>query len=214
MTNSAQGIDGCRDGWVHVTLNGEVQVRRLERIDAVTGRFGVDMPVGLKARGWRDADREARRMLGRRGASVFLVPPRPVLELDDYPKALERCRSLTGLGCSKQVWNLREKILEVDRLRDRPVEVHPELAFRALAGSDLPPKTRWEGLMARVRLLRAQGIVLPERFPGSDKVAPDDVVDAAVVAWVMAKPAAWRRCGDPTERDDKGKPIEIIYRAA
>jgi hypothetical protein len=62
-------------------------------------------------------------------------------------------------------------------------EVHPELAFATVAGEPLPRKRSWPGLRLRREVLEGSGIDLPARFPG-DTAPPDDVVDAAVCAWV------------------------------
>ncbi len=41
---------------------------------------GIDMPLGLLESGWREADREARGLLGPRRSSVFAIPPVAVWE--------------------------------------------------------------------------------------------------------------------------------------
>ncbi len=152
-------------------------------------RIGVDMPIGLVDAGLRDADLAAKRAAGRASSSVFLTPPRPVLMAPSYPEANAVSRLLAGQGLSRQAWGLREKILELDALQplgDAVVEVHPEVTFRALARRDLPSKRTWEGLMERIALLRDVGVELPTRLAGGDRAHPDDVVDAAAVAWVAA----------------------------
>jgi predicted RNase H-like nuclease len=109
------------------------------------------MPLGLLAAGWRDADALARRALGRRGVTVFAIPPRPVWECESYAEASGLCRELTGKSFSVQAWGLRGKMAEADAYRRaaaaarRPAapgmdgvhlyEVHPELSFAALAGA-------------------------------------------------------------------------------
>ena len=68
------GVDGCRDGWVGVDLDGggSVTVRAAASLDerlagtAAQQVVGIDMPLGLLASGWRAADREARALLGPR----------------------------------------------------------------------------------------------------------------------------------------------------
>ena len=104
---------------------------------ALDGVTGIDMPLGLLADGWRDADLLARRALGRRGSCVFAIPPRPVWERPSYAEA-NRCRELTGRGMSAQAWGLRGKLMEADEFRrgGAPLyEVHPELSFAALAAA-------------------------------------------------------------------------------
>lgn len=159
------------------------------------------MPLGLLADGWRTADVLARRALGRRGASVFAIPPRPVWAAPDYAAANRRCRELTGRGLSAQAWGLRSALPEADafrRERAHPLyEVHPELAFAALAGEGMlaDSKHTAAGRARRRALLRDAGIMLPERVADA---AEDDLLDAAAVAWSARRIAAGRRACCPT----------------
>lgn len=185
----------------------------------LAGVTGIDMPLGLLSAGWRDADRLARRALGRRGVTVFAIPPRPVWECATYTEANRVCRDLTGQGFSVQAWGLRRKIAEADEFRRRSVpvrvplyEVHPELAFAALAGAPLPDsKHTRAGLAARRALLAAAGLALPPRVVGA---AEDDLLDAAAVAWSARRIAAGRATvlTSPVQRaDDDGGEIAIRY---
>jgi predicted RNase H-like nuclease len=147
---------------------------------------GIDMPLGLLASGWREADRAARALLGPRRSSVFAIPPRAVWEQASYAAASQRCRELTGQGFSIQAWGLRAKLLEADRYRGsgrRPLcEVHPELAFSAMAGAPLAhSKHTADGRELRRELLRLAGISIPRgRVP---RAPVTDTLDAAAVAW-------------------------------
>ena len=224
------GIDGCRSGWVAVTLSdcevpgGSVRARTAATLDGldIEGVTGIDMPLGLLADGWRAADAAARALLGRRGASVFAIPPRPVWAAPDYAAANRRCRELTGRGMSAQAWGLRARLLEADRFRrghaDLLYEVHPELSFAALAGAPLAESKHWAAGLARRRdLLASAGIVLPSRLAGAGE---DDLLDAAAVAWsarriaagtarVLPDPAA--AAATPVQRGDDGFEIAIRY---
>ncbi len=232
------GVDGCAAGWVAVTLGvarrpaegaaGAEDVTVKDITVAATldglplaGVTGIDMPLGLLSAGWRDADRLARRALGRRGVTVFAIPPRPVWECATYAEANRLCRDLTGQGFSVQAWGLRRKIAEADAFRRRrsvpgpgavPLyEVHPELAFAALAGVPLPDsKHTRAGLAARRALLAAAGLALPPRVAGA---AEDDVLDAAAVAWSACRIAAGRATvlASPAQRADDGGEIAIRY---
>jgi predicted RNase H-like nuclease len=213
------GIDGCRSGWIAVTMAGsQVRARTAATLDGlgIEGVTGIDMPLGLLSDGWRTADALARRALGRRGASVFAIPPRPVLAAPDYPAANRRCRELTGQGLSVQAWGLRSRLLEADRFRrgsaHRLYEVHPELSFAELRGGPLPDtKHSAAGRAVRRALLREAGIVLPDRVPGA---AEDDLLDAAAVAWSARRIAAGtaRVLPDPPgQRGDDGCEIAIRY---
>jgi predicted RNase H-like nuclease len=151
---------------------------------------GIDMPLGLLRAGWRDADRLARRALGRRGVTVFAIPPRAVWQCQSYAEANRLCRELAGKGLSVQAWGLRRKIAEADQFRRRAAtgpggvrlhEVHPELSFAALAGAPLPDtKHTPAGLAVRRELLARVGITLPRKV---SYAAEDDLLDAAAVAW-------------------------------
>ena len=137
----------------------------------LSGVVGIDMPLGLLADGWRIADVLARRALGRRGVTVFAIPPRPVWQQPTYAAANSACRELTGKGLSAQTWGLRGKLLEADAYRrESPArlhEVHPELSFAAIAGEPLAASKHTEaGLVLRRELLARAGITLPPKIAG------------------------------------------------
>ena len=186
------GADGCRRGWVAVTLEdgrfvGAVTVptiaAALERHPRARA-VGVDMPMGLPA-GRREADQAAREFVGALRSSVFPTPPRAVLEAASHRDAVAVCRRMGLPGVSQQAFALRTKILEVDQLAagdQRVIEVHPEVSFAELAGGPLHhSKHTWNGLMARLALLEEAGIELPDELPAS--VPATDLVDAAAAAW-------------------------------
>ena len=222
------GVDACRRGWVAVGLE-VASCFRVDEVrvhpdlagalggggaDAGAGVTGIDMPLGLLESGWREADRAARARLGPRRSSVFAIPPRAVWEQPSYPAASRRCRELTGQGFSIQAWGLRARLLEADRYRDacrHPLyEVHPELAFGAMAGAPLADsKHTAAGLARRRELLRRAGIVLPPA-----RGAPvADTLDAAAAAWSAWRVATGRAVvlPDPPQADAAGREIAIRY---
>jgi len=182
------GADRYRRGWVAVMLE-PFAVRAAPLLaslvaDAVC--VGVDMPIGLPDVGEREADKLARTFVGPRWSSVFMTPPRRVLEAETYAAANELARTLPGgKGISRQAWALKETIFEVERLNDpRLIEVHPEVSFCAMAGAHLAhAKSTWNGQMERRRLLAERGIDLPDRLEHAGDVPVADVLDAAAVAW-------------------------------
>jgi predicted RNase H-like nuclease len=175
---------------------------------------GIDMPLGLLDSGWREADRAARGLLGPRRSSVFAIPPRAVWAQASYQAANQRCRELTGQGLAIQTWGLRAKLLEADQYRlscgHALYEVHPELAFGALAGAPLVySKHTAAGRELRRELLVRAGIVIP-RIP---RAPVTDTLDAAAVAW-----SAWRIAAgqavvipDHPQQDGQGREIAIRY---
>lgn len=225
MTTRVLGVDGWKGRWVGIELD-DGAFHRAHVFDHLGDALAlpgcevvaVDVPIGFPGdrSGPRPADVEARRLLGARRASVFDVPPRPVVEAEPYAEAAALCRRLTGRGLSRQTYSLRVNILQADALvgaaGDRLVEAHPEVSFATMA--DAPPrhsKRTWSGTSERVALLAAQGVEIPPD-PGPAGVAPaDDVLDAAAVAWT-----AWRRARgvavtfpDDPPMDDRGRPVAI-----
>jgi predicted RNase H-like nuclease len=208
------GVDGCAAGWVAVTLGPlavTVTVAATLGQLPLAGVTGIDMPLGLLGAGWRDADALARRALGRRGVTVFAIPPRAVWECQSYAEANRRCRELTGQGFSAQAWGLRRKIVEADQFRRRAAtapggvelhEVHPELSFATLAGAPLSDsKHTPAGLAVRRDLLARAGIALPPKAAGA---AADDLLDAAAVAWSARRIAA----GTAVTLANRGQPAD------
>lgn len=232
MGARALGVDGTRHGWVAVVLGDDTleDVVCVPDLASLLGRVGdiptaIDIPIGLLDAPRRAADVAARSLLGRAASSVFAAPCRAVVDayragdLADHAGATALSRRVTGQGLSRQTWNLVPKIAEVDALVERGAtlcEVHPELAFRVLAGHPLAGKRTWNGLMARLELLRGVGITLPTRVDGcGGGVAPDDVVDAAIVAWTAAglhRPAGLDSHPAVPREFDRGRPIAIWTR--
>jgi predicted RNase H-like nuclease len=221
------GLDAYAGGWVAVTLPSSatgqpsasvtVSIAVAPTLDglSLTGVVGIDIPLGLLADGWREADVLARRSLGRRGVTVFAIPPRPVWEQATYAEANRACRELTGKGLSAQTWGLRGKLLEADAYRRkspaRLYEVHPELAFTALSGAPLQESKHTKaGLAIRRELLARAGLTLPARLPGA---AENDLLDAAAVAWSARRIAAGQAITltNPTQSADDATEIAIRY---
>ncbi|MGE5828040.1 MAG: DUF429 domain-containing protein [Micromonosporaceae bacterium] len=218
------GIDACRAGWVGVELSDGAYARaflagslaHLLEIDEFAA-VGVDIPLGFAGHGWRAADALAAQRLGARRSSVFRVPPRVVWEEVDYAAANRRCRELTGAGLSVQSFGLRRRVLEANALRDADhpiVEVHPELSFAAMNGGPLGHgKKSWAGQARRRALLARAGIVVPDDPGPAGAAAPDDVLDAAAVAWSAARLARGEAAclPDPPPGDAQGRPVGIWF---
>jgi predicted RNase H-like nuclease len=150
--------------------------------------IGIDMPIGLPADGEREADTLARAYVGRRRSSVFMTPPRAVLESVTYAEANVIAPDITGgKKISQQAWALRQNIARVARVAAadrRLIEVHPEVSFRTMAGAEiLYSKTTWNGQMLRRRMLAEEGIVLPDELTAGGDIPPADLLDAAAAAW-------------------------------
>lgn len=180
--------------------------------------IGIDIPIGLPTARTRRADVEARAFVGPRSSTVFNAPHRDVLQAPSYAAARKLSLTTYGIGVSSQAYRgLRSKILEVDalvRTDSRLFEIHPEVSFRFMAGQPLPhSKKSWNGLMLRRRLLRSVGIEVGDELGRAGGVAPDDVLDAAAVAWSALRIAtgAAGSFPDPPDQDEFGRPMAIWY---
>jgi predicted RNase H-like nuclease len=221
------GVDACRGGWVSVCLPlspGEAGPATAVTAGASLAGLlaadqaavvGIDMPLGLLETGWREADRAARALLGPRRSSVFAIPPQAVWAQTSYQAASQRCRELTGQGFSIQAWGLRAKLLEANQFRRAGgralYEVHPELAFSALAGAPLAvSKHSAAGRDLRRSLLAGAGIQIPD---GHLAAPLGDILDAAVVAWSARRIATGQAVTLPAvpQYDDAGQEISIRY---
>ena len=221
------GIDACRTGWAGVVLGADsiragvfaTSLEALYREAAAVAAVevvGIDMPIGLPERGVRQADLQARQCLGPRRNSVFLTPPRAVLQEAPYERAVRRSRELGGAGISRQAYGLGPRILELERwaasCASPVLEVHPEVSFRHVAGHPVPhSKKTWAGVMFRRHLLAGAGLVLPEDLGTlGARAGVDDVLDAAVAAWSARRYARGEAVSfpDPPETLD-GRQVAI-----
>ena len=209
------GLDGARGGWAGALVDGDrVTWRRFTDLAGAlacdVAAIGVDMPIGLPARGRRSCDLLAKRLLGPAHPRVFLAPPRGVLAATSYDEANRLHRQLAdGAGLSVQTWHLLPKVREVDAVAADPrlVEVHPELAFVELGGAGpLPSKKTAAGRAARVEVLSRW---LPDL---GDVPAGDDGLDALAVAWSALRWAGGRArtLPDPPPPDPLGRPMRIV----
>lgn len=225
MSLHVMGVDAYALGWVGVELRdgrfgrAVLAATLYEIVAGSSGAavIGVDIPLGMLPDRWRAADTVAAEHLGPRRSSVFRVPPRAVWLEPDFANANRLCRELTGAGLSRQSWALRPKLLEANAIWERHpgllFEAHPEVSFREMAGEPLPyAKKTWSGQARRRELLAKQGIVLPDQLGPAGQAPPDDVLDAAAVAWTahrMATGAARSHPAPPEELN--GAKIAIWY---
>jgi predicted RNase H-like nuclease len=234
------GVDGCRAGWVVAFVRAagdEVRMRVVSRFADVLAApeaptvVAVDIPIGLPERaghGGRVAENAVRPLLGARQSSVFSVPSRAALMMEDYREAcgIALATSDPPRKISKQLFMIAPKIREVDAcLRAdggvalRAFEVHPEVAFWRLNGEralDEPKKVKGRcyepGLALRRRLLIDAGASAAAVTTEPPKGAgPDDLLDALACAAVARRihAGAAQPFPDPPERDGFGLPMAI-----
>lgn len=222
----AIGLDGFRNGWVAVTIDGDrrsiafapdISWLASQRFD----RAAIDIPIGLPDDGDRLCDRLARRRLSPHGARVFSGARRWLWDEFDDPATANREALRRGqTRISLQLWHIGAKIMEVDAFvrshRHLDLrEAHPELIFLRLnANKPLPSKHTEEGLALRCELLRANGFAdlddwLTSRRRGTG-AKRDDILDACAVALAAHAPQGALPEGDAL-RDVFGLPMQIWF---
>ncbi len=235
------GVDGCPAGWFSVGFDrfGGNEVEVFTTFEGLLAHYSharlvlVDIPIGLpEGPERRECDRQARKLLGRRGSSVFPAPTRQTVEQaaaspKDYRAALAIERRYAGKGISRQAFAISPKIAEVDAvLRPRsagakPVvrEVHPELCFRAF--NDCQPmafsKKRSAGRAERLGVLRKEDSRSEEIYEQACSkflrkvVGRDDVLDSLVAALVAReRQDQLRTIPEVVPIDGKGLPMEMV----
>ena len=219
------GVDGWRGRWVGALLEGRsVRLLDLADIPAVLAVpdvevVGIDMPIGLSDDGVRACDVEARRRLGRAGSSVFPTPVRAVLATDDYAEARALSRAATDppRAPSAQSFQLVKAIRSLDdALGDPPadhvVEVHPELAFRALDPELRDAKVTARGMARRLAALRTVMDVDAALLAAPPRVPAVDALDACAAAWSARRIAdGTTECVGDGATDARGRPMRICW---
>jgi predicted RNase H-like nuclease len=217
------GVDGWRGAWVGALLDGRsVTLLGLPDVAAVLAvpevdLVAVDMPIGLSDDGVRACDVAARRLLVGAASSVFPAPLRPVLACQDYATACEVSRAASGKALSVQAWNLVPAIRALDDAlgdppTDRVVEVHPELAFRALDPAVRDRKGSARGTVQRLRALRAVMDVEEALDAAPPGVPMVDALDACAAAWSAQRLAEGRgECVGDGTTDRHGRPMRICW---
>jgi predicted RNase H-like nuclease len=219
------GVDGWRGRWVGALLEGRsVRLLDLADVPAVLAVpdvevVGIDMPIGLSDDGVRACDVQARRQLGRAGSSVFPTPVRAVLATDDYAEARALSRTATDppRAPSAQSFQLVKAIRSLDdALGDPPadhvVEVHPELAFRALDPAVRDPKVTARGMAQRLAALRTVMDVDAALLDAPPRVPAVDALDACAAAWSARRIAdGTAECVGGGATDARSRPMRICW---
>jgi predicted RNase H-like nuclease len=218
------GVDGCRGGWLAATVDDAdtvvwewtTEVAQLLRAGA--DAVAIDIPIGLPDTGRRTCDQAARSLLGRRGATVFAAPVRPVLDCVTYADARGVLATLGGPSMSAQAFGIVAAVRAVDAVvtvadETRVVEAHPEVAFTLMGGGHVcPGKRTTAGVGVRLRLLQSWlPTVLDALADVPGRAGLDDALDALACAWVARR---WVR-GEATvlgdgERDRRGLLMRIV----
>ncbi len=224
------GVDGCRRGWLVVEANCDLSMAELHvapKWDDITSTariVAVDMPIGLARNGVRQCEVEARKLISPCGPRVFKTLPRGALRFaqENWIAANQWSKAQGFGGISKQIWNIRPKIKEIDRAigpedQTRIVEAHPELAFARLNnGKPLDSKHTRAGLDARQQILRRAGFTNLDgwlRALRGKGAKADDLYDACVLVLTARNflRGAGKEVPRVEERDSRGLKMAIGY---
>jgi len=233
MINIA-GTDGCPAGWL--CLIQDLDSRRVgskifptfaELAETLAVNVvAIDIPIGLPDSGSRACDAEARRLLGPiRGTSVFPAPIRALLKAGDYPATNALSRRVYQKGVSAQAHAIYAKVAEVDdvlrarpELRDRVIEVHPEVTFAGWKGAPVveSKKTKEGRAIRRALIDKEYGADAFEAVRHRYKrrgAADDDILDAFAALHTAARIVAGSAITipSPPQRDSAGLPMRIVY---
>ncbi|OQW55182.1 MAG: hypothetical protein A4S14_13705 [Proteobacteria bacterium SG_bin9] len=180
------------------------------------------MPIGLPVRGYRDCDREARKLLGRNASRAFLGARRCVLTAKSQNELNAKLKSAGEPGVSAELFCLKKKLKEVDAFvrahRERDVrEAHPELVFQHLnGGKPVPRKRDAAGLKLRRKLLEDDGFRDLDEWLTWKRLGtgakPDDILDACAMA-IAARDFSDKRVlpRGHVPKDKTGLPMQIWY---
>jgi len=220
----AIGLDGFRNGWVAVLLDGDLHEIRFchDVTDALSvgfDRAAIDIPIGMTDDGERACDLLARERLRPHSSRVFTGARRWLWqEFSDPDRANRDALQRGQKRVSRQLWHLGPKIMEVDRFvranRTHDIrEAHPELVFLRLNdGKPLPSKKSEDGIRLRRLLLKREGIRMIDRWLADERLGTgakcDDVLDACAVA-IAARDAAGCVPEGMAPRDAHGLPMQI-----
>ena len=243
MNRIYYGIDGCKNGWVVARLEKkQLSIEFYESISKFiqanpnADEYLIDMAIGFPScEEYERPDKKARKILGKRGVTVFSVPCRQVVELGDSKDSvtqnrdyLKKLNSETlGVSLSQQTLAIIPKMAELDRFlqenpeyKDRICESHPEVCFARLNGNEAIEikKSRTKGISKRIKVLekylKAGALDDIKALTKKCNCKPDDVLDAVCLA-VTARFKAEGKCeciqgGEGTFVDDNGLRMQMV----
>jgi predicted RNase H-like nuclease len=225
------GVDGCKGGWLCLTLNTESRnieaavVESIAELDPQAKIIAVDIPIGLPDANRREADRQARKRLGEpRRRSVFPAPIRPALQAKCWEDACQITLAINGHSITRQAFAILPKIAEADQVvrsashGHRIYEVHPEVSFAEWSGTPMEHRKKSPAG-------RADRQVLIRDYFGSDAfcsaraavrghlVASDDIADAFAALWTAERIEQGKagRYPQMEATDSLGVPMQIWF---
>ena len=221
------GIDGTSSGWIASIGSSKDKcvsfITISENLNKLLSDYHdsdvvIDMPIELnKKNSLRECDVLAKRYLGKSfQSSIFIPPLKRVLECADYQEANMLSKKITGKGLSKQSWNLKSKISEVQgisKLSNEIYEGHPECTFKMLKNGTLKAKKKSVlGIFERLGILKEAGLdplSISLHLESTPTVKIDDVLDSMVLFITASRIFEGKHLclkkQKPADNDDNGK---------
>ncbi len=198
--------------------------------EAVAESILVDVSVGLleDAEEPRPPERAARAVLGPRATAVTDPPVREAARKRRYPAAARVTERKTGRDLSRTAFERSDAIVALDDLLQevseaRPVivEAHPEVCFRAFAGTTLEHEPeRAAGYAERMRALATFDRDAPPVVQSAAEataghaVTVADVIDAVALGYTARPgPGSIRTLPADPPTGPSGLPMKLVYRA-
>ena len=222
MNRIYYGIDGCKNGWVAARLeDNRLSIEFYENISKFiqsnpnADEYLIDMAIGFPSgKEQKRPDKAARKILGKRGVTIFSVPCRQVVELGDSKESVTQNRDYLkklnserlGVSLSQQTLAIIPKMAELDRfLQENPeyknkiCESHPEVCFARLNedGAIKVKKSSRKGISLRMKALKKHlelgALDDIKALTKKGNCKPDDILDAVCLA-VTARFKAEGKC--------------------
>ena len=232
---SCIGIDACKGKWVAVHIsNSGFEVRKFSTIDEICNTYPncdsyiIDIPIGLpESKNDLRPDLFVKKLLGKKGSSIFEVPCRQAIysenKLDARSRNIEvmgKSLSEQSLGIAKAIKQIDEFLLKSPEWKNRLVESHPEFCFLKL-NNDRPileDKKTPAGKNARLEVLRkyypfADQIVVKFLADVPYRKKTDDVIDAMCLAVIGKEIFQKGICTIPENpaQDSRGILMQMVY---
>ena len=200
------GIDGYNGGWIAVIVDSDdfpsASVAWSEDLKELFTNNSielgiVDIPIGLTSGpADRNVEKAARTALPKKASSVFNTPCRQAMCAASYEDACRENQTTLKKKFSKQTWAIMPKIKEAEIVvralgQDRVREGHPEVSFATIEGQPIhASKISVTGLLTRIGVISRIGFDLSrlsEHLPDNHPAKPDDLIDAAILAWTASR---------------------------
>ncbi|WP_206812923.1 DUF429 domain-containing protein [Paradesulfitobacterium ferrireducens] len=229
------GIDGCKGGWVVVTLTDtSFEINMIKNIGEVFNAHNdydsviVDMPIGLPE-STTDVrpDGAVRSLLKGKASSIFNTPCRQAVYANSYDEANEINKRILGKGLSKQSYAICGKIKEIDKFvsdfpeyKNHLVESHPELCFAMLNSGEpiYDNKHTYQGARKRIELLsryydKTEEIISYANNSPKLMNCLDDVIDALCMAvtGMIAHDNLLKTIPENPMMDKQGILMQMVY---